>query len=91
MVDRIDRKQSQRSEYKPRDEEEVVDKYSKMAADQGVTGDGKPKKHVRGVRENDKYVEVDMPHLLPKTEQPTGKYELSEDGARIVELARFRK
>lgn len=89
MVRHLDRKQSQ--DFEPRDEDEVKDKYSAMAKKHNVVGDEKPKKHVRGVRENDKYVEVDMPHHLPKTEQPTGEYELSEDGARIIQLARYKR
>lgn len=38
-----------------------------------------------------KYEEVEMPHHLPETEKPEGTPELSEDGARIIELARFKR
>ena len=89
MVNRLDRKQSR--DFEPRGDEEPDDKYAAMAKKQGVTGNERPKKTVRGVRENENYVEVDMPHHLPKVaETQVGEPQLSEDGARIIQLARYK-
>lgn len=89
MINKLSR--GDKAPYNPRDEEEPTDKYAQMAKDRGVTGKEKPTHKVRGVRENENYVEVDMPHHLPQTEEVhTEEPTLSEDGARIIELARYK-
>jgi len=89
MLDRLDRGgYGDRVINDPAPKGEVEDKYSKMARDQGVPDEDTPTK--QEYSKKPRYEEVEMPHHLPEAEAPEGTPELSEDGARIIQLARYK-
>jgi len=61
------------------------DQYDDMADRAGID----PKTGMRNKKP--RYEEVEMPHHLPAAEKPKGTPKLSEDGARIIELARYKQ
>ena len=67
------------------------DKYAQMAKDRGIPDRTTPQSHEMPAKKSYKprYEEVEMPHHLPKAEKPSGTPKLSEDSARIVQLARY--